>query len=102
MATKIAIFAKPNAKKSALLRRVIDPGGQGKGDRSASGIEVAIAAPPVDGRANEELVRFLAKLLGVRKKDLEIASGEGGRTKIVHVLTLSQTEVDALLDAALP
>jgi uncharacterized protein (TIGR00251 family) len=69
--------------------------------RAANGIEVAIAAPPVDGRANEELVRLLAKVLGVRKKDLEIASGEGGRTKIVHVLTLSQAEVDALVDAAL-
>jgi len=96
VATKIAIFAKPNAKKSALLRRL-----HSTDNRNPGGIEVAIAAPPVDGKANEELVRFLAKLLGVRKSDLEIASGEGGRTKIVLVHTLSPTELDALLDAAL-
>lgn len=101
MATKIAIFAKPNAKKSALVRRVTAAEGESASGRATNGIEVTIAAPPVDGRANEELVRLLAKVLGVRKKDLEIASGEGGRTKIVHVLTLSQAEVDALVDAAL-
>jgi hypothetical protein len=108
VATKIAIFAKPNAKKSAIVRRVAaseaahGPSSGRGGGRSEGGIEVSLAAPPVDGRANDELVRLLSKVLGVRKKDLEIASGEGGRTKIVHVLSLTQAEVDVLLDAAIP
>ena len=107
VATKIAIFAKPNAKKSALVRRVpaeeAPSGGAGgrPSGRAEGGLEVTLAAPPLDGRANEELIRLLAKVLGLRKKDLEIASGEGARIKIVHVLTLSQAEADARLDAAL-
>jgi uncharacterized protein (TIGR00251 family) len=101
LATKIAIFAKPNAKKSALLRRIA-PSDSTAAGRAEGGLEVALAAPPVDGKANDALIVLLAKVLGVRKKDLEIASGEGGRTKIVKVATLSQAEVDALVDAALP
>ncbi len=44
-----------------------------------------LKAPPVDGRANQELVRFLAKSLGVAKGQVEIESGETGRNKRLRI-----------------
>ena len=46
---------------------------------------IRIAAPPVDGAANEELIRTLARALGVRKNAIEITSGQTARTKRVRV-----------------
>jgi uncharacterized protein (TIGR00251 family) len=48
-------------------------------------LKVDIAAPPEDGKANAELVRFLAKELGVPKVDIEITSGLMSRRKVVRV-----------------
>lgn len=44
-----------------------------------------LRAPPVDGRANEELVALLAGHFGVRKSEVEILSGISGRIKRVRV-----------------
>jgi len=51
------------------------------GDR----LRVRLAAPPVDGAANEELVRFLARLLDVPLRAVEITAGHGSRQKTVVV-----------------
>jgi hypothetical protein len=48
-------------------------------------LKVRVAAPPVDGAANEELVRLLAKALGVARADVELLSGLASRTKVVRV-----------------
>lgn len=53
------------------------------------GIRVRLTAPPVDGAANEALVRFLAGLLGVPRRDVEILSGQRARTKIVRISGMS-------------
>jgi uncharacterized protein len=47
--------------------------------------KLSVAAPPVDGKANEAIVRFLAKLAGVRAASVRIVSGLTGSTKIVEV-----------------
>ena len=44
-------------------------------------VKVSVAAPPVDGKANAELVKFLAKRLGRSKSTLSIVSGQTGRDK---------------------
>ena len=49
-------------------------------------IKIRLAAPPVDGEANEELVRFLAKLLGVPKNAVTIVSGATAKRKRVRVV----------------
>lgn len=59
-------------------------------------IRIRLAAPPVDGEANDELVRFLAKLLGVARASVSIVSGETGRDKLVEV---SGTRVADVRDA---
>jgi uncharacterized protein (TIGR00251 family) len=48
-------------------------------------LKVQLAAPPVDGEANEALVAFLAGALGVRRADVAIARGATGRRKAVRV-----------------
>lgn len=57
------------------------------GDR----LKVRITAPPVDGKANEHLIRFLARCFGVPKSNITLLSGETGRDKrisIAHPTTL--------------
>lgn len=58
-------------------------------------LKVKIAAPPVDGEANEELIRFLSKWFEVPKRDIEIVSGESAKNKIlrIHGLTSENFEV---------
>ncbi|MBR9827759.1 MAG: YggU family protein [Oceanospirillales bacterium] len=48
-------------------------------------VKIRIAAPPIDGRANTALIKFLAKAFGVAKRDVSILSGESGREKRVRI-----------------
>lgn len=60
-------------------------------------LQVRVTAPPVDGAANEALVRLLAKRLRVAKGAVAIVSGETSRTKVVQVDGLTEDEVRARL-----
>jgi uncharacterized protein (TIGR00251 family) len=60
-------------------------------------LKIRLAAPPVDGEANEELVRFLAKTLGVTKRSVTIESGETGRKKRVRVVGMEVAAARHLL-----
>lgn len=48
-------------------------------------LRIRIAAPPVEGAANRELIRLLAKIFKLPQNAVEIVSGAGSRNKIVHV-----------------
>src|SRR6201999_4678347 len=48
-------------------------------------LRVRLAAPPIDGRANEALVAWLAKSLGVPKRGVEVLRGESSRRKQVAI-----------------
>jgi len=48
-------------------------------------LKVRVAAPPVDGAANAELTRFLAKALGVPARSVEIVNGHSSKLKLVRV-----------------
>lgn len=61
-------------------------------------LKVRIAAPPVEGKANAELVRFLAQALGVPKQQVRITRGAGARRKQVEVMAPAQV-IEALLRA---
>lgn len=60
-------------------------------------LKIRLAAPPVDGEANEELVRFLAKTLGGAKSAVSIESGGTGRKKRVRVMGVDIAEASQLL-----
>lgn len=44
-----------------------------------------LKSPPVDGKANAELVELVAEAFGVRKAQVEIRSGAGGRMKLLRI-----------------
>lgn len=56
-------------------------------------VKIRLKAPPVEGKANEELIKFLSKILGVPKSNLEIVAGATGRDKLVSVLDITDAEV---------
>lgn len=56
-------------------------------------LHVALNAPPVEGRANEALVRFLSEVLEVRQSQVEIVSGERSRHKVVRIAGLAPEEL---------
>lgn len=49
------------------------------------GLKVKLTSPPVEGKANKELIKLLAKKFGIRKKDVEIIKGEKSKNKIVKL-----------------
>lgn len=51
----------------------------------AGGVQITVHAQPVDGKANEELARFLSDTLGVAKNDVLLSRGEKSRSKIFEV-----------------
>lgn len=55
-------------------------------------IRVRLTAPPVDGAANEALVRFLADRLAVGRRALTLVAGQSGRSKIVEVAGVGPEE----------
>ncbi|HEX4573712.1 MAG TPA: DUF167 domain-containing protein [Gemmatimonadales bacterium] len=62
-------------------------------------IRIRLAAPPVDGAANAELVRFLAARLGVPRGAIAIVAGAAGRRKTIEIAGLAtEAVVRALLE----
>lgn len=65
-------------------------------------LKVRITAPPVDGKANEECLRVVADLLGVKRARLAIVAGETARTKTVSVAGMKAAEVEARVTGLTP
>jgi len=86
VALRIRVRVKPRASKSRIL-----PAREGA-------LEIALAAPPVDGEANAELIRFLAQTLGCGKSAIEIVTGAGSRSKLVAIVGFTLEELLAKLD----
>ena len=65
-------------------------------------VKIRIAAPPVDGAANAELVRFLAVRLNVSATRVTIVGGASGRRKTVAVEGMEADEIRGALLAVVP
>jgi uncharacterized protein (TIGR00251 family) len=89
---RIALRAQPRSSRDAIVGPVDD-------GRGGVALKVAVTAPPVEGEANEAIVRLVAKLLGVPRRQVSIASGEGGRTKTVEVTGVDRAHVLSRLSA---
>ncbi|HEU4711710.1 MAG TPA: DUF167 domain-containing protein [Pyrinomonadaceae bacterium] len=69
----IQVRVKPNSRASTL-------------DEQEDGTWLAqIKSPPVDGKANEELIALIAKHFECRKSDVSIKSGGSGRVKLIRI-----------------
>ncbi len=60
-------------------------------------LKVRIKAPPVDGAANEELVKFLSKKLGVSKGSVEIVAGQTSKTKRLRVVGVTAADLENII-----
>ena len=65
--------------------------------RMENAYRLQLAAPPVDGKANEACVAFLAELAGVAKSRVRIVSGATGRMKVVEIEGIAQGEMERRL-----
>jgi uncharacterized protein (TIGR00251 family) len=70
------------------------------GGKRGAALVVRLQAPPVEGAANEALLKFLAKELGVRAGDVEIVSGERSRDKVVRVEGMEERDLISKLGGA--
>lgn len=60
--------------------------------------KVKLTAPPVEGKANKALVKFLAEKLGVPGRDVEIVSGERSKVKLIRICGVSSEDVMGVLE----
>jgi uncharacterized protein (TIGR00251 family) len=75
------VRVQPRAKKNAIAGEV------------GEALKLALTAPPVEGRANEACIAFLAELLNVSRSSVTIASGQNSRNKVIRVAGLSAEQV---------
>ncbi|MFZ3116412.1 MAG: DUF167 domain-containing protein [Syntrophales bacterium] len=64
-------------------------------------LRIKITAPPVDGRANEEVIRFLAGIFGVRKDQVQIMGGLKAKKKTILIKGITKEDAERALTAAL-
>lgn len=60
-------------------------------------LKVRIASAPVDGAANAELIKLLAKRFGVAKCDVEIVGGETSKTKRIKIINMTRRAFDQVI-----
>jgi hypothetical protein len=82
---RLTVKVHPRAKRTALAGRLGDAW------------KLDLAAPPVDGKANEECIRFFAELARVPRSRVSIVLGASSRTKVVDIDGLSQDRLQELL-----
>ena len=83
---RLLVHAKPRAKKTSIV------GAHG------DALSIAVAAPPVDGAANEELIRFLGSLFGVPKAHVTLVRGASARNKLFEVSGTTVERVRAAVE----
>lgn len=85
---RLPVLVQPKAKKNE-LSEVID-----------GRLKIRLTSPPVDGKANQALIKFLAGRLGLAKSKLSLISGQKNRRKEVEIRGLSPKQVIQTLAAS--
>ncbi|HZQ69988.1 MAG TPA: DUF167 domain-containing protein [Terriglobales bacterium] len=80
-AVTFCVRVHPRARKDAITGQFGDA------------LKISLLAPPVEGRANEACVEFLAKLLKVPRSSISIAAGQSGRNKVIRVTGITANEI---------
>ena len=86
-------------KERTLITVQVQPGAsRNKVTRYTEGIlHVRIAAPPVRGKANRELIAFLSDILGVSKSSISIEKGHTSRRKVIQIEGMRQADTEAII-----
>ena len=82
---RLTVKVHPRAKRSALAGRLGDAW------------KLSLAAPPVDGKANDECVRFFAEFAGVPRSRVRIVTGLTSRLKVVEIEGVPQEDLERRL-----
>jgi len=82
---RIQVKVHPRAKRSAVAGRLGDAW------------KLDLAAPPVEGKANEECIRFLAELAGVPRSRVRVVTGATSRLKLIELEGVEQELLERLL-----
>jgi uncharacterized protein (TIGR00251 family) len=85
---RLTVKVHPRARRSALAGRLGDAW------------KLSLAAPPVDGKANDECVRFLAEFARVPRSRVRIVMGLTSRVKVVEIEGVPQEELETRLAAS--
>jgi uncharacterized protein (TIGR00251 family) len=83
----LSVRIQPRASKNEITR--MDDGR----------LKIRLTAPPVDGAANEALVKFLADQFHVGRSQVEIVSGHTGREKVIRITGIGEGAVQRLLNS---
>jgi uncharacterized protein (TIGR00251 family) len=70
-------------------------------DMKSEPIRVKLTASPVEGEANQALIKVFARAVGVPRRDVEIVSGKRSRLKTVQILGLAVDEIVRRLESKL-
>ena len=87
----LAVRVVPRAKKDEIVAILAD-----------GSLKIRLKAPPVEGKANRALVKFLAKKIGVPVRDIEIVAGQTSRSKLVSILDMDPDQIQERLLGFLP
>ena len=82
----IVVQVQPNARQNKLARF------------KEGGWHLKIAAPPIKGKANQELLKFLSDILGTGKDNLTIVKGIAGKRKVIVIKGLAPNQVMGQLE----
>ena len=82
---QLAIKAVPNASRSAIVGWL------------GGALKIKLKAPPVDGKANAELCRFIAQVLDLPKTAIYVTTGDTSRLKLVQITGLTLDEARSRL-----
>ncbi len=82
---RLTVKVHPRARRTGITGRLGDAW------------KLNLAAPPVDGKANEECVRYFSELARVPRARVRVVLGAASRTKVVEVSELAQEALDKLL-----
>jgi uncharacterized protein (TIGR00251 family) len=82
---RLTVKVHPRARRSAIAGRFGDAW------------KLDLAAPPVDGKANDECVRFFAELCGVARSRVTIVTGATARMKMIEIAGVEQAELERKL-----
>ena len=82
---RLTVKVHPRARRSALSGRLGDAW------------KLSLAAPPVDGKANDECVRFFAEFAGVPRSRVRIVMGLTSRLKVVEIEGIAQEDLERRL-----
>jgi uncharacterized protein (TIGR00251 family) len=86
--TTLTLHVQPNVRQNEVL------------GFEAGILRLKIAAPPVDGKANKELIALLSKRLGVSKSSITIDRGQTGKNKIVSIVGLTRDQIYELIETS--